>query len=202
MGAMADESNKPKRKRRWLRYAPRTMLVVVLVLSVWFVYVMAKQRRETELMNTLPAAAIAVRDGNAVTEALEQDEPTIVHSGIPKLEAASEGLFSTLFVLVNPLDMPVEYLGYWDVQGAPAGEIFPFASMQTRKRADGQWQDASLSWCGTGLGQMVVKPGHAGRFTALLPLSESDCTIGIQCSWTENGIAHSKTIWSPTIIAR
>ena len=57
---MADPSTKPKRKRRWLRYSLRSLLLVMLMLSVWLGWMAnraAKQRRAVALVEELGGVA-------------------------------------------------------------------------------------------------------------------------------------------------
>lgn len=155
-------------------------------------------------MNTLPVVTIAATDGQAVSEALEEDGPTIVHIGETQFKTDFAERYLTWFVLVNPLDVSITYHGYrmdsWQTR-PPVGEISPFYAVQVKTGDEGQWQDASFGRCGTGVDRMVVKPGHAGRFLAYLPLDESDSKVSFSCSWTENGTTVSEVICSPIIAA-
>ena len=104
MTDMADATTMPMPKRRWLRYSLRTMLVFVLLLSVWLGWMAnqaAKQRRAVELVHELGGSVVYECD-------VADDGPTLgllptgsfIEVTIDALEVtdepASEGFFIDL----------------------------------------------------------------------------------------------------------
>jgi hypothetical protein len=163
-------------------------------------------------MNTLPIATIASKStiaskyGQAISKVAAKDGPTIVSVAVPETPTDTNPRFLTRFVLLNPLNVPITYYGYrmdaWQDR-PPIGEISPLYTTQTRKPADkGKWKRGEVGWCGTGADTMVVKPGHAGRFYAYLPLDVSDCKVIVECKWNENGKSVTKVISSRSVESR
>ena len=64
MGGMAAVLTKPKRKRRWLRFSLRTMLVVVLVSSVWLGYQANRAARQREAVKALRVRGVVAAHSN------------------------------------------------------------------------------------------------------------------------------------------
>lgn len=183
-----------------IRHTPRRNRVALIVSL--FVGAMPLLSGCTDEINTLPVDDFTGPDSQAVSEAFMQTEPTIIHTGRPYQKTDSGDRYLASFVLVNPLNVPIEYYGYrMDSfsERPPAGEIHPFYALQIMKHGDDQWQDGNMGYCGTGADTMVVNPRQAGRFQAHMPLGEGDCRISVSCSWGDNEVSMSKVCSSPTI---
>lgn len=130
------------------------MSLVCVALAVW-AYV-------PDPNNTLPMARIVPPELLAPIKGATQ--PQIVWLGEGAALDSSGGRRYWLAV-VNPTPHTLHYHGYtmdsWS-ERPPWGEISPFYTPEHQTAAG--WVPDSLGWCGTGAGEMAIKPGHAGKF--------------------------------------
>ena len=166
--------------------------------------------------NTVPIATAAK---NFVTEQVAQkirdaatlDKPSLI---VVASHAESWEQFHSLvaeLVFVNPLKVPVSYRGYTpgSFETRPdKGRIHPLYQSQMKGVEERLWHDCSNGFCGTGVDEMIVRPGEAGRFLAEIhpPLKQPTITsvsigkIGFTCTWLDrDGVSHSDEIWSDEI---
>ena len=154
--------------------------------------------------NTLPAREMGASQGIDLSAALAAGQPKLVYAG-KEIVASNNGNSYTYahFVLVNPLDVPIAYHGYlmssWSSR-PPLGLIHPFCAQQQTDAANPQWHDKPRGYCGTGAGEMIVPPHHAGLFIDSLDAAALSAKIGVSCTWQgPNGQPVEAMIWSDEI---
>lgn len=123
-------------------------------------------------------------------------EQTLLRGPIPRIDIE--------FVLVNPLEVPIEYYGYelnsWETR-PPIGEISPLYRLERREEGGTEWTKSPVGWCGTGAGTMYVPPRHAGRFRVQIPVNNGVMRVGLKYSRKDNDISFSEQLWSDEIVA-
>jgi hypothetical protein len=140
------------------KFSLRTLLAAVSLicvgLAVW-AYV-------PDPNNTLPMARIVPPDLLAPIKGATQ--PQIIWLG-EEPAVDSSGHHRYWVAIVNPTSHTLHYHGYtmdsWS-QRPPWGEIYPFYAPEHQTAAG--WTPDQLARCGTGAGDLAIKPGHAGKF--------------------------------------
>jgi len=177
------------------RFSLRTLLIAMGIVSV----ALAVWARLPDPNNTLPMERLVGKNvlerekvGKAPRVIVLKVEPA------PDFEQGGERVF---LALVNPSPYTLHYAGYtmdsWSERPAP-GEIMPLFSTQVR--TDGVWAPKPNLRCGTGVGDLRVRPGHAGRFDTWRVVTDAPIKIGVSCTWEdETGIRQGDEFWSEAI---
>jgi hypothetical protein len=178
------------------RYSLRTLLVAVALVSVamaiWH-YLWPDPNNTLPIAIVLPPEAVRQLDSGHETE-----RPSILF--LKPEQAAQSGSQRFQFALVNPTEYQIKFVGYrpdsYSVRPR-RGTIHPLYSL--RIKTNGGSRGKGMLWCGTGSGELLVIPGHAGRFDATYDYSSGDdlFQVGVECQWTdETGRPHKTMIWS------
>jgi hypothetical protein len=184
------------------RFSLKSLFVAVAILSV----PLAVWCYVPDPNNTLPMDRIVgPPDLSAAPGAQDLMEPRIVVLGVetPAFSQPNKQYESFRLALVNPTPYSVRYSGYKMNSYSsrpPRGEIHPFHDMQVN--TNGAWTSKPLFRCGTGAGELRIKPGHAGRFDVLHEVGEPPLRVGVQCRWIDRSdTSQSQMIWSTQLPA-
>ena len=154
--------------------------------------------------NTFPIAEAQKKFSVDLKEEAAAKAPVFKIVGKRRLsEEVHEPVFE--IILVNPLDVEISYGGYtmdaWEERPKP-GEISPLYATEVKTAADPKWHDGGPGWCGTGAGEMVIRPHEAGRFTVRIEPESVALKAGVACEWKNAaGEKVKQTLWTPDLLA-
>jgi hypothetical protein len=144
----------------WRRtFSLRALWITVSVLCVAF----AVWAYVPDPNNTLPMARIVPRE--KLQEVKNSKQPQLIWLSEETVVSSSGSRQRYWLAIVNPTNQTLHYHGYkmdsWEHRPS-SGEISPFISYEYETTAG--WTPVKMGYCGTGAGDLDIKPGHAGKF--------------------------------------
>lgn len=114
---------------------------------------------------------------------------------------AGEGHVTLVFEATNPDESPLPYIGYLADSYSPPipdGEIAPIYRVEFRR--DGAWTPHMLGFCGTGRGEVAIKPEGKATFTVVLPDEDWDAVrVGVTWYATPDRSGPTSAAWSEPV---
>jgi hypothetical protein len=112
-----------------------------------------------------------------------------------------EGHVMLVFEATNPNEMPLPYIGYLADSFSPPipdGEIAPIYRVEFRR--NGTWTPHTLGFCGTGRGEVAIKPDGKATFTVVLPDEDWDAVrVGLTWYATPDRSGPTSAAWSEPV---
>lgn len=132
--------------------------------------------------------------------------PTMTLIAATSVVDAEQPHISLTFEVSNPNDASLMYTGYLPTSFDPPLDPASFSPMyEIEVQRDSQWQDHFIGWCGTGMGNLELKPNSPVAFSVAVPddgWTAIRVGFGHDPGWSEEEAATTtSTRWS-TIVWR
>ncbi len=159
-------------------------------MSRLFVVVLSLLGGCADTSNTLPIDSFVVTFGEPVALSAKSSQPEIVVLGQRLEKLGDRPLIVIDCLLVNPLDVPITCRAYtsdsWQ-KSPPTGEIHPLYGLDVKDDEDESWRADLNGWCGTGAGDLMVRPKRAGRFQVFIHSMVHSARVTLSCHWQLHG---------------